>query len=438
MDDDACTCFAGCRCPQCSVSLAATVPPAKVECTRSAGCTCPQCGVSLAAIVTPTLQCTRSAGCTCPLCDVSAAALGGSSSPADAVASKPRPVGWQERDAYGIPDPTAEEEAAEAPYLLVCHPRPEILGMCYREIERYLRVHRGWKRRFSKNGNPKPGTGPETGPWDLFLGGNKAKRVPFKRMSEHRSYSGGQAAVNYFSAYHVLDNKDQLAITLRNYCDRSGVPMESLMPETHPFQPDSKRKDKQLESIIEAFHKHAQVAKKAAAQNIWILKQSELNQGKGCVLMDDVDSIVAFLRDVADDAGAWVVQKYVHRPLLYVGNRKFDIRCWVVVRPNYQILLYREGVLRVGAAAYDVDDISNIHAHLSNHCLAVGNSGKAISTWPRVAVPIAACSAHTSNIAHVVLRQDMQTTASTRPPTSCGTRSLTRGFKKHMASRSTR
>jgi hypothetical protein len=28
-------------------------------------------------------------------------------------------------------------------------------------------------------------------------------------------------------------------------------------------------------------------------------------------------------------------------------------------------------VLRVGAAAYNVEDISNVHAHLSNHCLAV-------------------------------------------------------------------
>ena len=356
-------------------------------CTRSAGCTCPLCDVSAAAMkpivaaaTNQTVECTRSAGCTCPLCDVSAAALGGNSPPAEPTAepvvSKPRPVGWQERDAYGIADPTPEEEAAEAPYLLVCHPRPEILGMCYREIERYLRVHRGWKRRYSKNGNPKPGTGPETGPWDLFLGGNKAKRVPFKRMAEHRSYSGGQVAVNYFPAYHLLDNKDQLALTLQKYCGRSGVSMESLMPETYPFQPDSRRKDKQLESIMAAFRKyeHAAATKGAGAKNIWILKQSELNQGKGCVLMDDLDALVAFLRGVADDAGAWVVQQYVHRPLLYVGNRKFDIRCWVVVRPNYQILLYREGVLRVGAASYDLEDISNIHAHLSNHCLAVGNA----------------------------------------------------------------
>ena len=228
----------------------AAAPSMADACTRSAGCTCSQCSVSFAAMDPPTtVECTRSVGCACPLCDVSRATSLGDSSRLAEPASEPaaeRPVGWQERDAYGIPDPTPAEEAAEAPYLLVCHPRPEILGMCYREIERYLRNHRGWKRRYSKNGNPKPGTGPETGPWDLFLGGNKAKRVPFKRMAEHRSYSGGQAAVNYFAGYQLLDNKDQLAIALRKYCGRSGISMESLMPETHAFQPDSRHKEKQL------------------------------------------------------------------------------------------------------------------------------------------------------------------------------------------------
>lgn len=356
-----------------------------MECTRAAGCTCPLCDMSASAMVEPkaSVECTRAAGCACPQCDMSAAVLDDGCAAAaeegvapDAAAA--RPLGWQERDAYGIADPTPEEVAADAPYLLVCHPRPEILGMCYREVEKYLRTHRGWKRNYSKNGNPKPGTGPETGPWDLMLGGNKAKRVPFMRMSEHRSYnSGGQSAVNYFAKYELLDNKDQLAVTLRKHCARVGVPMHSLMPETHPFQPDSKRKAKQLEAIVGAFQTHAELAAARPdgdTKNIWILKQSELNQGKGCVLMDDLDAITAFLGGVAADAGAWVVQQYVHRPLLYVGERKFDIRCWVVVKPDFTVLMYKEGVLRVGAASYDLDDIGNIHAHLSNHCLAVGHA----------------------------------------------------------------
>ena len=160
--------------------------------------------------------------------------------------------------------------------------------------------------------------------------------------------------------------------------------MASLMPETHPYQPDSRHRSKQLESIAAAFRAQGEVAaaEGAGAKNIWILKQSELNQGKGCVLMDELETMMEFLGGMAEDAGAWVVQQYVHRPLLLVGDRKFDIRCWVVVRPDYTILLYREGVLRVGAASYDLDDISNVHAHLSNHCLAVGKPVVASAAAP--------------------------------------------------------
>lgn len=322
------------------------------------------------------MECTRSAGCACPQCDISAAEMDAEIPIApDRVSNSAPPArqpGWQEREAYGIPEPDSRFDGG-APYLLVCHPRPEILGMCYRGVEKYLREHRGWARRYSKNGNPKPGTGPETQPWDIFLGGNKAKRVPFKRLAGHRSYSGQLAAVNYAQKYQLLDNKDQLAITLRKYCARTGIEMSSLMPETHPFQPNSKRRERQLDAIVDAFSRHADaVATQKQKKNIWILKQSDINQGKGCILMDDVDEIRSFLGGMTADAVPWVVQQYVERPLLYVGGRKFDIRVWCVVRPDYSILLYKEGVIRTCSATYDVEctDISDSHAHLSNHCLA--------------------------------------------------------------------
>jgi hypothetical protein len=73
--------------------------------------------------------------------------------------------------------------------------------------------------------------------------------------------------------------------------------MHTLMPETHPFQPNSKRKAKQLAVIDGAFKTHAQLAAARPdgdTKNIWILKQSELNQGKGCVLMDDLDTMTGF------------------------------------------------------------------------------------------------------------------------------------------------
>ena len=146
------------------------------------------------------VPCTRTMGCSCPLCDMSTIAM--ASLPADAPPSSKappkapaRPDGWQERDAYGIPDQPAEEEAdgaaagGRAPYMLVAHPRPEILGMVYCAIEKYLRTNRGWRRRYSRDGKTEAWLGAE--PWDLLLGGNKAKRVPFNRLNgDHRAGSG--------------------------------------------------------------------------------------------------------------------------------------------------------------------------------------------------------------------------------------------------------
>ena len=68
---------------------------------------------------------------------------------------------------------------------------------------------------------------------------------------------------------------------------------------------------------------------------------------------------------------SWVVQQYIHNPLLLrAGGRKFDMRCWVLVDANYGVHLYRHGVLRVASAAYDPNDVNNRFAHLTNHCIA--------------------------------------------------------------------
>jgi hypothetical protein len=38
---------------------------------------------------------------------------------------------------------------------------------------------------------------------------------------------------------------------------------------------------------------------------------------------------------------------------------------------HYTIRLYREGVLRTCSVAYNVEDLENEFAHLSNHCIQV-------------------------------------------------------------------
>ena len=67
-----------------------------------------------------------------------------------------------------------------------------------------------------------------------------------------------------------------------------------------------------------------------------------------------------------------MIQKYIERPLLITGGRKFDLRVWVLVNQHCDVFLYSEGVLRVASAAYSLDPttLKDDSIHLSNHCIA--------------------------------------------------------------------
>jgi hypothetical protein len=334
----------GCRCPRCDLSALALASgehwcderPTRTPQTElvTAAATSPPSGAGLHP--SPAMKCTRAMGCRCAQCASSALSMGGGGGGGSAGTGKqPAPAprrleGWQERAAYGIDEPVDTgplPPGCEPPYLLVAHPRPEILGMCYCAIERYLRSHRGWARRYSRDGKTEAWLGTE--PWDLLLGGNKAKRVPFKRMGAHRSYAGGRAAVNYCRQFEALDSKDQLAHTLGRYCrrDEAGVELRTLMPETHPYQPGSQHAARQIEAISAAFRRRDDEQHEQQQQpppppplppkNCWILKNAQLNQGKACVLMETLPDIRSFLEAQTAAGGAWVAQLYVDRPLLY-------------------------------------------------------------------------------------------------------------------------
>ncbi len=60
-----------------------------------------------------------------------------------------------------------------------------------------------------------------------------------------------------------------------------------------------------------------------------------------CLQFRDLKDILRFLDSVAAAGNDWVVSRYIERPLLLRGNRKFDIRTWVLLDTNYNVYLYR-------------------------------------------------------------------------------------------------
>ncbi|KAK2531673.1 hypothetical protein Q9966_008554 [Columba livia] len=84
-----------------------------------------------------------------------------------------------------------------------------------------------------------------------------------------------------------------------------------------------------------------------------------------------ISSEAAELLDFIDEQGqVHVIQKYLEKPLLLEpGHRKFDIRSWVLVDHQYNIYLYREGVLRTSSEPYNSANFQDKTCHLTNHCI---------------------------------------------------------------------
>lgn len=109
-------------------------------------------------------------------------------------------------------------------------------------------------------------------------------------------------------------------------------------------------------------------AKKESGEGtVWIAKSSAGAKGAGILISHDATELLEYI----DNQGqVHVIQKYLEKPLLLEpGQRKFDIRSWVLVDHQYNIYLYREGVLRTSSEPYNSEDLGDMTSHLTNHCI---------------------------------------------------------------------
>jgi len=62
-----------------------------------------------------------------------------------------------------------------------------------------------------------------------------------------------------------------------------------------------------------------------------------------------------------------IVQQYLDRPAL-IDGRKFDLRLYVLVTSFFplRVYLFRDAIVRLATARYDMGDVQNIYSHLTN------------------------------------------------------------------------
>jgi tubulin--tyrosine ligase len=175
--------------------------------------------------------------------------------------------------------------------------------------------------------------------------------------------------VNFYRGFKVLCRKSMCVDTLRSYCKEQSIEFSSLAPPSFIFYP-AKSDQSEEQEFADAFQAEDE---KPNSKNVWILKPSDGGKGQNIKVMDQKEEILDHINAQSEGSISWVVQKYIENPLLVTGGRKFDIRVWVMLMPDYSIHVYKEGVLRTGCTAYNLDDLSDDFTHLSNHCIQINH-----------------------------------------------------------------
>ncbi|KAM3606553.1 uncharacterized protein V6R79_018581 [Siganus canaliculatus] len=232
----------------------------------------------------------------------------------------------------------------------------------YAEVSKILQSTGQWKRL--KRDNPR---------FNLMLG--ERNRLPFGRLGHE---PGLVQLVNYYRGADKLCRKASLVKLIKTSPELSDSC--NWFPESYIIYPTnlntpvapatngiSHLKNNPKTDEREVFLASYQSKKENGEGTVWIAKSSAGAKGAGILISHDANQLLEYI----DNQGqVHVIQKYLEKPLLLEpGHRKFDIRSWVLVDHQYNIYLYREGVLRTSSEPYNSSDLQNMTSHLTNHCI---------------------------------------------------------------------
>ncbi|XP_076625727.1 tubulin glycylase 3A-like isoform X2 [Colletes latitarsis] len=101
-------------------------------------------------------------------------------------------------------------------------------------------------------------------------------------------------------------------------------------------------------------------------RNVWILKPGDKSLGRGIVLKNSLNDILAKLNQSTNECMQYVVQKYIERPLL-VHKTKVDVRQWFLITSTQPLVvwMYKDILLRFASKDFTLE---NFHEsiHLCN------------------------------------------------------------------------
>ena len=232
--------------------------------------------------------------------------------------------------------------------------------------------------------------------------------------------------INHFEFHHEITTKDLLYKNLAHYSEHTKknvldiVPFTFLLNMDEDFLFDLERfiycfnVIEQAKGVVKVINqklvdfpilkekkmysqcKFKLTETSCAGNNLWILKPTEFNRGRGVSVFNTIDKLKKLLRfysegiknddpegqeidktrSLMNNSGyliksrTFVIQKYIERPLLFDG-RKFDIRVWVLVTHDMKVYFFKEGYIRTSCEKYTTDNsaVEKKNIHLTNNAI---------------------------------------------------------------------
>ena len=257
--------------------------------------------------------------------------------------------------------PAAEEDADESPLCVQIGWPPDYME--YTGIQAACR-QRGWqvvgadRRPLADPSSAEPGrpaatrAGGSGGAADEDACIPNVQFVPYKKTA-WAALMKGQVVANHYYMRSGLVRKAELATTLLPH-------LRACHPETYVTELVDLAKRNEFAELLVSL---------ADRGGLWLLKPGDSSNATDMYLFDrgNVDRICGLM--LQTPRTSWLVQSYIHRPLLVKG-RKFHIRATVLAVGRLKVYLHRHAIALLASRQYSLDDLDDLRVHASNHSVA--------------------------------------------------------------------
>ncbi|KAG2377341.1 hypothetical protein C9374_009252 [Naegleria lovaniensis] len=215
---------------------------------------------------------------------------------------------------------------------------------------------------------------------------------------------------NYYCVRKGLIRKAQFASVLNRYMTKKLDKQETTclkrsIPETYLYELDDPEYfDESLYDIyevVESLQENERKLQEGELMNLttWILKPSITNKGAEIFIFNSLEALRNYFtqkheqhrseeeedeeqldedKDLSSEQHVdlrqlreWVIQRYVDRPLLLCGGRKFHLRVYVVSVGALQVYVYDQILALFALRPFDMTRVNDTFSHITNTCVQV-------------------------------------------------------------------